>query len=309
MAFADTEGSGNLLRNADVAMSRAKNSGGGRVEVFAAHMHADVVRRLELASDLRRAITDEDLRLDYQPVVDLVTSAVTGVEALARWSRAGEPVPPAEFLGVAEDSGLIVPLGGWVLRTACAQAAAWRESGWAIGMSVNCSLRQVSATRFSESVPAVLQDTGLAADALTLEVTERVLTEGTGPMVDGLAELRRHGVRLAIDDFGTGHASLAYLRQLPVDIIKIDPSFVAGLGQDPTLAMLTRTIVRVGHDLGIEVVAEGIERPEQLELLREMGCSLGQGFLVARPMTAGGIENLAGSESGATLTPSVPTGT
>jgi diguanylate cyclase (GGDEF)-like protein/PAS domain S-box-containing protein len=307
VAFADAEGSGNLLRNADVAMSRAKESGGGRVEVFAAHMHADVVRRLELASDLRRAITDEDLRLDYQPIVDLVTSAVTGVEALVRWSRAGEPVPPGEFLGVAEDSGLIVPLGGWVLRAACAQAAAWRESGWAIGMSVNCSPRQVSAARFSESVLAVLEDTGLAPAALTLEVTERVLTEGTGPMVDGLAELRRHGIRLAIDDFGTGHASLAYLRQLPVDIIKIDPSFVAGLGQDPTLAMLTRTIVRVGHDLDIEVVAEGIERPEQLALLREMGCSLGQGFLVARPMTASGIETLAGSESGATLTPSVPT--
>jgi EAL domain-containing protein (putative c-di-GMP-specific phosphodiesterase class I) len=190
---------------------------------------------------------------------------------------------------VAEDSGLIVPLGNWVLREACEQAAAWRRSGWPIGMSVNFSLRQVSATRFTESVLSALQDAGLAPGALTLEVAERVLIEGTGPMVDGLAELRLHGIRLAIDDFGTGHASLAYLRQLPVDIIKIDPSFVAGLGQDPTLAMLTRTIVRVGHDLGIEVVAEGIERPEQLELLREMGCGLGQGYLIARPMAAGGV--------------------
>jgi len=297
VAFADADGPGYLLRNADVAMSRAKESGGGRVEVFAAHMHADVVRRLELASDLRRAITDGDLRLDYQPVVDLSTSAVTGVEALVRWWRAGQAVPPEEFLDVAEDSGLIVPLGDWVLREACAQAAAWRASGWAIGMSVNFSLRQVSAARFSASVLAVLQDTGLAPEALTLEVTERVLIEGTGPMVDGLAELRGRGVRLAIDDFGAGHASLAYLRQLPVDIIKIDPSFVAGLGHDPTLAMLTRTIVRVGHDLGIEVVAEGIERPEQLELLREMGCGLGQGYLVARPMTAVRVEALAEGEA------------
>jgi EAL domain-containing protein (putative c-di-GMP-specific phosphodiesterase class I) len=219
------------------------------------------------------------------------------VEALVRWSRAGEAVPPAEFLAVAEDSGLIVPLGDWVLREACEQAAAWQRAGRAIGMSVNFSLRQVSAARFSESVLTVLTDTGLAPEALTLEVTERVLIEGTGPMVDRLAELRRRGIRLAIDDFGTGHASLAYLRQLPVDIIKIDPSFVAGLGQDPTLAMLTRTIVRVGHDLGIEVVAEGIERPEQLELLREMGCGLGQGYLIARPMTAAGVEALAGIDA------------
>jgi diguanylate cyclase (GGDEF)-like protein/PAS domain S-box-containing protein len=295
VAFADTEHAGFLLRNADVAMSRAKESGGGRVEVFAAHMHADVVRRLELASDLRRAITEGDLRLDYQPVVDLGSSAVVGVEALVRWSRAGQPVPPGEFLDVAEDSGLIVPLGNWVLREACEQAAAWRRSGWPIGMSVNFSLRQVSATRFTESVLSALQDAGLAPEALTLEVAERVLIEGTGPMVDGLAELRLHGIRLAIDDFGPGHASLAYLRQLPVDIIKIDPSFVAGLGQDPTLAMLTRTIVRVGHDLGIEVVAEGIERPEQLELLREMGCGLGQGYLIARPMAAGGVGEFVAS--------------
>jgi len=286
VALADGEDPGYLLRNADVAMSRAKESGGGRVEVFAAHMHADVVRRLELASDLRRAITERELRLDYQPVVDLATSAITSVEALIRWSRAGQEVPPVEFLGVAEDSGLIVQLGDWVLREACEQAAAWRRSGWAIGVSVNFSLRQVNAARFTESVLAALEDTGLAPAGLTLEVTERVLTGGAGQMVGGLAELRRCGVRLAIDDFGTGHASLAYLRQLPVDIIKIDPSFVAGLGQDPTLAMLTRTIVRVGHDLGIEIVAEGIEQPEQLDLLREMGCGLGQGYLIAPPMKA-----------------------
>jgi hypothetical protein len=173
--------------------------------------------------------------------------------------------------------------------------AAWRHSGWAIGLSVNFSLRQVSTGRFADSVLAALTDSGLPAGALTLEVTEQVLVEGAGPMVSGLAALRQRGVRLAIDDFGTGYASLAYLRELPVDIIKIDPSFVAGLGTDGTLALLTRTIVQVGHDLGIEVVAEGIERPEQLELLRAMGCGLGQGYLVARPMTARGIEALAGA--------------
>jgi diguanylate cyclase (GGDEF)-like protein/PAS domain S-box-containing protein len=296
VALAEDGGYGDLLRNADVAMSRVKESGGGHVEVFAAHMHADVVRRLELASDLRRAITAQELQLEYQPVVDLGTARVLGVEALVRWTRAGEAVPPEEFLEVAEESGLIVELGHWVLREACQQAAAWDRAGRTISMSVNFSLRQLSAVRFTESVMAVLEDSGLAPGSLTLEIAERVLIEGAGPMVEGLAELRRRGIRLAIDDFGTGYASLAYLRQLPVDIIKIDPSFVAGLGLDPTLAMLTRTIVRVGHDLGIEVVAEGIERPEQLGLLREMGCGLGQGYLIARPMSAREVESLPGSE-------------
>jgi diguanylate cyclase (GGDEF)-like protein/PAS domain S-box-containing protein len=293
VALADGEASQHLLRNSDVAMSRAKESGGGRVEVFAAHMHTDVVRRIELATGLRQAIADAQLGIEYQPVVELATSRATAVEALVRWSRGTAAVPPAEFLGVAEDSGLIVPLGDWVLREACRQVVAWRAAGFQIGLSVNFSLRQVSASRFTESVLAVLRDSGLPPGALTLEVTERVLIEGAEPMVAGLAELRRRGVRLAIDDFGTGYASLAYLRQLPVDSIKIDPSFVAGLGTDATLAMLTRTIVQVGHDLGIEVVAEGIERPDQLELLREMGCGLGQGYLVARPMTASGIEAFA----------------
>jgi diguanylate cyclase (GGDEF)-like protein/PAS domain S-box-containing protein len=292
VALAGGGAHGHLLRNADVAMSRAKESGGGRVEVFAAHMHADVMRRVEMASDLRAAITAGKLGLEYQPVVDFATSQVVGVEALARWSRGGQPVPPAEFLGVAEDSGLAVPLGERMLREACTQAAAWRSAGQVIGVSVNFSLRQVTAAGFAASVLAALDETGLPPAALTLEVAERVLIEGGDPMADGLAELRRHGVRLAIDDFGTGYASLAYLRHLAVDIIKIDPSFVAGLGEDATLAMLTRTIIQVGHDLGIEVVAEGIERPEHLALLREMGCGLGQGYLIARPMDARGIEAL-----------------
>jgi EAL domain-containing protein (putative c-di-GMP-specific phosphodiesterase class I) len=260
--------------------------------VFASHMHADAVRRLELATDLREAITDGRLGVEYQPVVELATSRVTTLEALVRWPRGDEFVAPREFLGVAEDSGLTVPLGDWVLREACHQVACWRASGWPVDLSVNFSLRQVSAPRFTETLLAALDDSGLPPEALTLEVTERVLIEGAEPMIARLAELRGRGVRLAIDDFGTGYASLAYLRQLPVDIIKIDPSFVAGLGADPTLALLTRAIVQVGEDLGIEVVAEGIERPEQLEMLRAIGCGLGQGYLVARPMTADLIDAL-----------------
>jgi diguanylate cyclase (GGDEF)-like protein len=289
---------GLVLRNADVAMARAKESGGGRVEVYAAHMHADVVRRLDMASDLQRAIAREELTLQYQPIVELATSRVIGAEALVRWWRGDEAVSPRAFLAVAEDSGLIVALGEWVLRKACAQGAAWRAASWDVGVSVNLSLRQLNAPQFPAQVAAALAETGLPPAALTIEVGERMLVEDAGLVVDRLAELRDLGVKLAIDDFGIGYASLAHLRELPVDVIKVDPSFVSGLGQDPTLTMLTRTIVQVGRELGIRVVAEGIEQPRQLAELREMGCEYGQGFLVAGPMAAPGVEALIRTATG-----------
>jgi diguanylate cyclase (GGDEF)-like protein len=283
---------GLVLRNADVAMSRAKEAGGDRVEVYAAHMHADVVRRLEIVTDLQRAISNGELTVQYQPIVELATSHVIGAEALVRWWRGGEVVTPGEFLGAAEESGLIVPLGDWVLRQACAQGAAWQGASWDVGISVNLSARQITAPGFAARVAAALAETGLAPGALTVEVNERILVEEDGLVIDRLADLRRTGVRLAIDNFGTGYASLLYLRQLPVDIIKIDPSFVAGLGHDDTLTLLTRTVVQVGRELGLRVVAEGIEQPRQLSALREMGCHYGQGFLVGRPMAASALEAL-----------------
>jgi diguanylate cyclase (GGDEF)-like protein len=302
VALADGSAPGVVLRNADVAMARAKDSGGSRVEVYAAHMHADVVRRLDMASDLQRAIAREELQLQYQPIVELATSRVTGAEALVRWWRGDEAVPPRAFLAVAEDSGLIVALGEWVLRKVCAQGAAWRAASWDVGVSVNIALRQLNAPHFPAQVAAALAESGLPPSALTIELSERMLVEDAGLIADRLAELRDLGVKLAIDDFGTGYASLAHLRQLPADIIKIDPSFVSGLGQDPVLTMLTKTIVQVGRHLGMQVVAEGIEHPRQLAELREMGCGYGQGFLVARPMAAPGVEALirtGASESGA----------
>ena len=292
VALADVDPPGLVLRNADVAMSRAKDTGGDRVEVYAAHMHADVVRRLEIVSDLQRAVSNGELTLQYQPVVELATSRVVGAEALVRWWRGDQVVPPREFLGAAEESGLIVPLGEWVLREACAQGAAWRRSSEDVGVSVNLSARQLTAPAFSARVAAILTETGLPPEALTVEVNERILVEEDELIIERLAELHRLGVRMAIDDFGTGYASLAYLRQLPLDIIKIDPSFVAGLGHDDTLTLLTRTVVQVGRDLGLRVIAEGIEQPRQLAALREMGCGYGQGFLIARPMGAPGVEAL-----------------
>jgi diguanylate cyclase (GGDEF)-like protein len=292
VALADGSAPGVVLRNVDVAMARAKDGGGSRVEVYAAHMHADVVRRLDMASDLQRAIAREELRLQYQPVVELATSRVTGAEALVRWWRGDEAVSPRAFLAVAEDSGLIVALGEWVLRKVCAQGAAWRAASWDVGVSVNIALRQLNAPHFPAQVAAALAESGLPPGALTIELSERMLVEDAGLIADRLAELRDLGVKLAIDDFGTGYASLAHLRQLPADIIKIDPSFVSGLGQDPVLTMLTKTIVQVGRDLGMQVVAEGIEHPRQLAELREMGCGYGQGFLVARPMAASAVDAL-----------------
>ena len=290
VAIADGDPPDVLLRNADVAMSRAKDRGGDRVEVYAAHMHADVVRRLDLAAALQRALDDGKLSLQYQPVVELSTSRVTGAEALVRWRHGEEAVPAPEFLAVAEETGLITSLGDWVLNEACEQGAAWRAAAWDVGVSVNLSLRQLNSAQCVTRVSAALASSGLPPGALTLEVGERTLVEDTALVARRLAELRALGVRVAIDDFGTGYAALAHLREIPVDIVKIDRSFVAGLGVDPVLTMLTNTIVQVGRDLGVEVVAEGIEKPRQLTELREMGCGYGQGFLVARPMTVSGVE-------------------
>ncbi len=191
-----------------------------------------------------------------------------------------------------------MPLGAWVLREACEKVALWRAAEWDIGLSVNLSVRQILSARFVETVAQALEDSGLPARVLTLEVDEEVLLEDPGEAVERLSALRRLGVRLAIDDFGMGYASLAHLRELRVDEIKIDPSFVRDLGADGTVTLLTHTIVRLGQDLGVQVVAEGIERPEQLEKLRSMGCGHGQGFLVARPMAAEGVEALVGGGAG-----------
>ncbi|MDT0302406.1 putative bifunctional diguanylate cyclase/phosphodiesterase [Streptomonospora wellingtoniae] len=303
LAFAETGmESGELLRNADMAMARAKEmGGGGRLEIYAAHMHAKVVGRLELQTELRQALANGEFVLEYQPVVDLESSQVTAVEALVRWQHGDERVLPEGFIGPAEESGLIIPLGEWILREACEKVAIWRASDWDIALSVNLSVKQILAPRFVETVAGVLADSGLSAEVLTMEVDEDVLLENQGEAVERLAQLRRLGVRLAIDDFGMGYASLAHLRELRVDTIKIDPSFIRDLGTDGTVTLLTHTIIRLGQDLGVQVVAEGIERSEQLEQLRSMGCGYGQGFLVARPMVAAGVEALVGGEAGIPL--------
>jgi diguanylate cyclase (GGDEF)-like protein/PAS domain S-box-containing protein len=293
VALADGSPAGYVWRNADVAVSRAKEAGGGRVEVYAADRHADLLRRLELAGDLHRAITEGQLELDYQAVVELAGARIAGAAALPVWRRDGVVVPSAEFLDVAESSGVIGALGDWMLREACAQGAAWRRSGLELSVWVRCTPRQVAVPRFTRSVLGALATTGLPPEALFLEVGEQDLVDRGSAARRAMGELRDRGVRLAVAASGTDDAALSQLGQLPVDVIKLSSPLVAGLGTDPAMVTLIKAMVRVVKDLGIEVMAEGIEHPGQLDLLRDMGCAFGQGALLAGPATPHEVSRLA----------------
>ncbi|HET9016537.1 MAG TPA: EAL domain-containing protein, partial [Thermomicrobiaceae bacterium] len=275
-----------LLRHADAAMYQAKQLGKGRVAVYDPSFEAQVWARLHLEQDLRRALEGGELTLVYQPIVPLAGGTAFGVEALTRWDHPvhGE-ISPSSFIPLAEETGLIVPLGAWVLRTACRQLRQWQET---LGdqapavVSVNLAVHQVHDPDLVDSVVRVLDETGLAPAALVLEITESALVDTAA--LATIDRLRGLGVRLAIDDFGTGYASLAYLQRLPVDFVKIDHSFIAGLGHDPGDTIITSGIIGLAHGLRLQVVAEGVEAEEQLAPLRALACDLAQGFALARPM-------------------------
>jgi diguanylate cyclase (GGDEF)-like protein/PAS domain S-box-containing protein len=275
-----------VLRNADVAMYTAKSNGKNRLEVFEPGMHAAALTRLALKGDLERALERGEFRLAYQPIVRLGSGRLSGVEALLRWQhRDRGTVAPSDFIPVAEETGLILPLGRWVLERACAQAAAWNAiSPKPITISVNVSGRQLQQPAFSAEVAQVLASTGLAPELLTLELTESILMQDAEAAIAMLADLKSLGVRLAIDDFGTGYSSLNYLRRFPIDELKIDRSFVASLDEGPTQSAVVLSIVRLSETLHLETVAEGIEEPSQLAALRDLGADLGQGYLFARPL-------------------------
>ena len=298
------DGAEELLRNADVAMYRAKQHGRGGYELFAPAMHAAVLERLELESDLRRALAEPDaeLRLEYQPIVALDDERIVGAEALVRWAHPTRGLTsPAHFIPLAEATGLVVPLGRWVLRTACRQAAEWQRatdsmdgaSGSAAPyVSVNLSGRQLEDASLVDEVAAALADAGLEPERLLLEITESVLMQRADAALRTLHALRALGVRLAIDDFGTGYSSLAYLRRFPVDVLKIDKAFIDGVARDASDAALARGIVGLASTLGLHCVAEGIEQAAQATRLREAGCGYGQGFLFARPLAAHAVTAL-----------------
>jgi diguanylate cyclase (GGDEF)-like protein/PAS domain S-box-containing protein len=285
-----------LLRDADVAMYRAKQRGRGRYEVFDEAMRSQAVDRLSVENDLRRAIRQGQLRLVYQPIVRLDTGQVVGFEALVRWQHPERGLlAPADFIPPAEETGLIVPLGQCVLGEACLQAAAWqrrRGTGPPLRMSVNVSAKELQHPGWAADVAGTLADTGLEPSYLVLELTESVLMEDAEATSIRLEELRRLGVRIAIDDFGTGYSSLGYLRRLPVDVLKIDKSFIDGVALGPHESALARAVVKLARTLGLDAVAEGISDRRQLAELRRLRCPYGQGYYFSRPQTVEVIEEL-----------------
>ena len=285
-----------LLRNADMAMYTAKSRGKGRHETFEAHMHREVMNRLELEGDLRRAVAGgTEFALVYQPIVDLRSGAVSGVEALVRWNHRGRGLMyPSQFIPLAEETGLIVPLGTWVLREACRQAQEWdsRSPGGALTLTVNLSGHQLQHAGIVDVVHDALAASGLAGDRLVLEITESVLMQQTDLMLQRLRALKTVGVRLAIDDFGTGYSSLSYLQRFPIDILKIAKPFVDDVGLPSTDPALARAIIALGETLCLRTIAEGIEAPEQLAGLRALGCELGQGYYLSRPLSGAAMGEL-----------------
>jgi diguanylate cyclase (GGDEF)-like protein len=293
-----------LLRDADVAMYMAKSSGKDRCVTFVPEMHRRIVERLSLREDLERALeTGEELHLRYHPVVDVGTGAVAGFEALVRWTHPERGlISPAEFIPIAEETGLIVALGRWVLQEATRAARRWeRDHGLGLFLTVNLSGRQLAEADLAADVAGALERSALAPDRLILEITESILLQDSEPVVARLEELRRLGVRLAVDDFGTGYSSLAYLRRFPVNILKIDKSFVDQVDISPEGAALTRAIVDLAEGLGLRTIAEGIERPAQAAALCALGCRLGQGFHFAPPLTAPEVDELLAERMSASI--------
>jgi diguanylate cyclase (GGDEF)-like protein len=280
-----------VLRNADLAMYMAKAAGRGRVEIFEDAMFDQAIDRSDLERDLRAAVADGAINVSYQPCVELGSGVVTGVEALVRWTHPERGnVPPTAFIPVAEATGLILELGRHVLRTACRDAVRLRQESPTLTVAVNVSARQLVSPAFVGDVEAALRDSGLDGSALVLEITESMLIGDVETTVARLTELKVLGVRVAIDDFGTGYSSLSYLRHFPIDILKIDRSFVDQLPGDG--AALARSIVRLGQSLKLEIVAEGVEEDAQRAELQRLGCVRGQGFLFAEARPVGNIETL-----------------
>jgi diguanylate cyclase (GGDEF)-like protein len=278
-----------LLRNADLAMYRAKADQHASIVVFEPAMHDALLARIGVEDDLRAALGSGQLTLHYQPTVSLATGQTVGVEALMRWYHPDRgAVSPQHFIEIAEDIGFIDAMGQWALFEACRQAAAWQcyaQPGNVFSVGVNISARQVTP-QLVDLVSAAITDAGIPASALLLEMTESVLLGRTEEAIEVLRALKRLGVRLAIDDFGTGFSSLSYLSRFPVDVLKIDKDFIDAVDAHGERAELARTIVGLGRTLRVATIAEGIERQGQCRSLREMGCEFGQGYLFSRPMPA-----------------------
>ncbi|MEW6613729.1 MAG: EAL domain-containing protein, partial [Pseudomonadota bacterium] len=279
-----------LLKNADMAMYRAKREGRSQYHFYTADMNTQTQTRMTLEKDLRRALTRREFLLNYQPQVDLRSGRIMGMEALLRWQKPGRGmVSPAEFIPVAEDSGLILPIGEWVLREACAQNKIWQDAGLPpLRVTINISARQFGPNGGSvvDTVDQVLRETGLAPAYLELELTESLIMANPEHAAVVLHQLKEMGVGLAIDDFGTGYSSLSYLKRFPIDKLKIDRSFVRDITVDPSDAAIVNAVISLGHSLNLKVIAEGVETADQLAYLQQQACDGIQGYYFSRPLPA-----------------------
>ncbi len=284
----DDDGIETLFKNADTALYHAKESGGNMFKFFTADLNVRAANRLGLETALRYALERDELLLHYQPQVDLASGQVTGVEALIRWQRkGGELVPPLDFIPLAEETGLIMPIGEWVLLTACAQSRFWQQAGLPpLRMSVNVAARQFQDPNLAQVIVRILRETGLDPRLLVLEITESTIMHDTGRAAATLKQLAAVGVGLAVDDFGVGYSSFSYLKQFPVESLKIDKSFVNDITTDPNDAAITAAIISMAHNLGLTVVAEGVETERQLSFLRQHGCDEMQGYYFSKPLPA-----------------------
>lgn len=284
-----------ILRDADTAMYRAKERGRGNHVVFGADMHDEAVRILSLEMDLQRAIDREEFRLHYQPIVSLANGKVVTVEALIRWEHPEKGLMyPSAFLDVAEDSGLLIPLSRWVLHKACEQIRQWTDLGVHVSVAVNLSAGFIAQFDMVRQIETVLSKTGIAADRLEIEITENALMQRIDSVLPSLSKLKELGVRISLDDFGTGYSSLSYLHQFPIDTLKIDRSFIGGIGLGMKNRQIVDAIVTLGHKMGLNVIAEGVETEEQLEHLRRLGCDAAQGYYLSRPVPCDARRGAAG---------------
>lgn len=281
-----------LVRNADTAMYRAKEQGRDNYQLYAPDMNAQALERLDLENTLRKALSQEELVLFYQPQVSARTGAVIGLEALVRWQHPERGLlSPAQFISAAEVSGLIIPIGDWILRTACRQARVWQKKlDQKITIAVNLSARQFQQPDLVEQVRAALDDTGLDPSTLEIEITESNAMQNAENTIYTLRELKAIGVRISMDDFGTGYSSLNYLKRFPIDTLKLDQSFVRDVTTDPSDAAIVSAVITMAHSLNLKVVAEGVETEEQLQFLRRQNCDVIQGYYFSRPASAPDLE-------------------
>jgi diguanylate cyclase (GGDEF)-like protein/PAS domain S-box-containing protein len=304
----DGENAETLIKNADTAMYQAKDMGRQTYRFFKPAMNARVVERQSIEADLRRALERQELELHYQPKIDLTTDLTSGVEALIRWHHPTRGlISPAQFIPIAEDCRLILPIGEWVVGEACRQAGRWAAAGLSFGtMAVNVSAVQFREHNFAQRVFAIVSETGMDPRRLELELTESLLMTGSESTASTLQRLRRKGVQVALDDFGTGYSSLSYLQRFPVDCLKIDQSFIRQISTVGTQSTLVTAIINMAHTLGLRVVAEGVETREELQFIKDRGCDVGQGYYFSRPLTASAFAERLEEQNGTMATSCSP---